>query len=109
MVSWVDVTENRHVGRRSHLRPKDTLAEVTFPPHNAAEYKEHAQLLTMDYSNMLTAVAVRKYLLVMMILHCVLDHFILLLCILNQELIGIINIKAVGLNSICRNFLVPEM
>ena len=25
MVSWIDVTENRHVGRRSHLRPKDTL------------------------------------------------------------------------------------
>ena len=54
-------TENRHVGRRSHLRPKDTLTEVTFPPHNAAEYIEHAQLLAMDYPNMLTADAVRKY------------------------------------------------
>ena len=32
VVSWIDVTENRHVGRRSHLRPKDILAEVTFPP-----------------------------------------------------------------------------
>ena len=42
------------------LRPKDTLAEVTFPPHNAAEYIEHAQLLAMDYPNMLTAVAVRN-------------------------------------------------
>ena len=31
VVSWIDVNENRHVGRRSHLRPKDTLAEVTFP------------------------------------------------------------------------------
>ena len=61
VVSWIDVTENRHVGRRSHLRPKDTLAEVTFPSHTAAEYIEHAQLLAMDYSNMLTAVAVRKY------------------------------------------------
>ena len=60
VVSWIDVTENRHVGRRSHLRPKDTLAEVTFPSHTAAEYIEHAQLLAMDYSNMLTAVAVRK-------------------------------------------------
>ena len=46
---------------RSHLRPKDTLAEVTFPSHNAAEYIEHAQLLAMDYPNMLTAVAVRNY------------------------------------------------
>ena len=53
-------TENRHVGRRSHLSPKDTLAEVTFPSHNAAEYIEHAQLLAMDYPNMLTAVAVRN-------------------------------------------------
>ena len=60
VVSWIDVTENRHVGRRSHLRPKDTLAEVTFPPHNAAEYIEHAQLLAMDYPNMLTADAVRN-------------------------------------------------
>ena len=60
MVSWIDVTENRHVGRRSHLRPKDTLAEVTFLSHNAAEYIEHAQLLAMDYPNMLTAVAVRN-------------------------------------------------
>ena len=60
MVSWIDVTENRHVGRRSHLRPKDTLAEGTFPPHNAAEYIEHAQLLAMDYPNMLTADAVRN-------------------------------------------------
>ena len=60
MVSWIDVTENRHVGRRSHLRPKDTLAEVTFPSHNAAEYIQHAQLLAMDYSNMLTAVTVRN-------------------------------------------------
>ena len=49
VVSWIDVTENRHVERRSHLRPKNTLAEVTFPPHNAAEYIEHAQLLAMDY------------------------------------------------------------
>ena len=39
---------------------KDTLAEVTFPSHNAAEYIELAQLLAMDYFNMLTAVAVRK-------------------------------------------------
>ena len=31
-------------------RPKDTLAEVTFPPHNATEYIEHAQLLAMDFS-----------------------------------------------------------
>ena len=61
MVSWIDVTENRHVGRRSHLRPKDTLAEVTFPPHNTAEYIEHAQLLAMDYPNMLTADAVRNH------------------------------------------------
>ena len=60
MVSWIDVTENRHVGRRSHLRPKDTLAEVTFLSHNAAEYIDHAQLLAMDYSNVLTAVAVRN-------------------------------------------------
>ena len=60
VVSWIDVTENRHVGRRSYLRPKDTLAEVTFPSHNAAEYIEHAQLLAMDYPNMLTAVAVRN-------------------------------------------------
>ena len=60
VVSWIDVTENRHVGRRSHLRPKDTFAEVTFPSHNAAEYIEHAQLLAMDYSNMLTVVAVRN-------------------------------------------------
>ena len=60
MVSWIDVTENRHVGRRIHLRPKDTLAEVTFPSNNAAEYIEHAQFLAMDYSNMLTAVAVRN-------------------------------------------------
>ena len=52
--------KNRHVGRRSHLRPKDTLAEVTFPPNNAAEYIEHAQLLAMDYPNMLTADAVRN-------------------------------------------------
>ena len=51
-----DVTENRHVGRRSHLRPKDTLAEVTFPSQNGAPYIEHAQLLAMDYPNMLTAV-----------------------------------------------------
>ena len=29
-------------------------------PHNAAEYIEHAQLLAMDYPNMLTADAVRK-------------------------------------------------
>ena len=57
MVSWIDVTENRDVGRRSHLRPKDTLAEVTFPPQNAAEYIEHAQLLAMD---MLTADAVHN-------------------------------------------------
>ena len=42
------------------MRPKDTLAEVTFPPHNAAEYIEHAQLLAMDYPNMLTADAVRN-------------------------------------------------
>ena len=61
VVSWIDVIEKRHVGRRSHLRPKDTLAEVTFPPHNAAEYIEHAQLLAMDYPNMLTADTVRKY------------------------------------------------
>ena len=63
VVSWIDidVTENRHVERRSHLRPKNTLAEVTFPPHNAAEYIEHAQLLAMDYPNMLTADAVRNY------------------------------------------------
>ena len=61
MVSWIDVTEKRHVGRRSHLRPKDALAEVTFPPHNAAEYIEHAQLLAMDYPNMLTADAVRNH------------------------------------------------
>ena len=62
MVSWIDITENRHVGRRSRLRPKDTLAQVTFPSHNAAEYIEHAQLmlLAMDYPNMLTAVAVRN-------------------------------------------------
>ena len=60
MVSWIDVTENKHVGRRSHMRRKDTLAELTFPSHNAAEYIEHAQLLAMDYSNMLTADAVRK-------------------------------------------------
>ena len=60
MVSWIDVTENRHVGRRSYLRPKDTLAEVTFPPHNAAKYIEYAQLLAMDYPNMLTADAVRN-------------------------------------------------
>ena len=60
MVLWIDVTENRHVGRRSHLKPKDTLAEVTIPSHNAAEYIEHAQLLALDYSNMLTAVAVRN-------------------------------------------------
>ena len=60
VVSWIDVTENRHVGRRSHLRPKDTLAEVTILSHDAAEYIEHAQLPAMDYSNMLTAVAVRK-------------------------------------------------
>ena len=60
VVSWIDVNENRHVGRRSHLRPKDTLAEVTFPSHTAAEYIEHAQFLAMDYSNMLTAVAVRN-------------------------------------------------
>ena len=60
VVSWIGVTENRHVGRRSHLRPKDTLAEVTFPSHNAAEYIEHAQLLAMDYPNMLTADAVRN-------------------------------------------------
>ena len=60
MVSWIDVTENRHVGRRSHLRPIDTLPEVTFPSHNAAEYIAHAQLLAMDYPNMLTAVAVRN-------------------------------------------------
>ena len=60
MVSCIDVTENRRIGRRSHLRPKDTLAEVTFPSHNAAEYIEHAQLLAMDYPNMLTAVAVRN-------------------------------------------------
>ena len=60
MVSWIDVTENRHVGRRSHLRPKDTLAEVTFPSHSAAEYIEHVQLLAMDYPNMLTADAVRN-------------------------------------------------
>ena len=60
VLSWIDVTENRHVGRRSHLRPKDTLAEVTFPPHNAAEYIEHAQLLAMDFPNMLTADAVRN-------------------------------------------------
>ena len=59
-ICWIDVTENRHVGRRSHLRPKDTLAEVTFPSHNAAEYIEHAQLLAMDYPNMITAVAVRN-------------------------------------------------
>ena len=60
MVTWIDVTENRDVGRRSHLRPKDTLAEVAFPSHNAAEYIEYAQLLAMDYPNMLTAVAVRN-------------------------------------------------
>ena len=60
MVSWIDVTENRHAGRRSHLRPKYTLAEVTFPSNNAAEYIQHAQLLAMDYPNMLTAVAVRN-------------------------------------------------
>ena len=60
MVLWIDVTENRHVGRRSNLRPKDTLAEVPFPPHNATEYKEHAQLLAMDYPNVLTADAVRN-------------------------------------------------
>ena len=36
------------------------MAEVTFPSHNAAEYIEHAQLLAMDYPNMLTAVAVRN-------------------------------------------------
>ena len=53
-------TENRHVGRRSHMRPKDTLAEVTSPSHNAAEYIELAQLLAMDYPNILTAVAVRN-------------------------------------------------
>ena len=57
---WMDVTDNRHVGRRSHLRPKDTLAEVTFPSNNAAEYIKHAQLLAMDYPNMLTTVAVRN-------------------------------------------------
>ena len=51
---------NLNLRRRSHLRPKDTLAEVTFPSNNAAEYIEHAQLLAIDYSNMLTAVAVRK-------------------------------------------------
>ena len=39
---------------------ENTLAEVTFPSHNAAEYIEHAQLLAMDYPNMLTAVAVRN-------------------------------------------------
>ena len=60
VVSWIDVTENRRVGRRSHLRPKDTLAEVNIPSHNATEYIEHAQLLAMDYPNMLTAVAVRN-------------------------------------------------
>ena len=58
VVSWIDVTEKRHVGRRSHLTPKDTLAEATFSSHNAAEYIEHVQLLAMDYPNMLTAVAV---------------------------------------------------
>ena len=36
------------------------MAEVTFPPHNAAEYIEHAQLLAMDYPIMLTADAVRN-------------------------------------------------
>ena len=43
-------------------RPEETdcLAEVTFPSHNAAKYIEHAQLLTMDYPNMLTAVSVRN-------------------------------------------------
>ena len=48
VVSWI---ENRHVRRPSHLSPKDTLAEVTFLSHNAAEYIEHAQLLAMDYPN----------------------------------------------------------
>ena len=61
VVSWIDVIENRHVGSQSLLRPKDTLAEVTFPSHNAAAYIEHAQFLAMDYPNMLTAVAVRIY------------------------------------------------
>ena len=60
VVSWIVVTENRHVGRRSHLRSKDTLAEVTFPSHNASEYIEHAQLLAMDYPYMLTAVSDRN-------------------------------------------------
>ena len=60
VVSWIDFTENRHVGRRSNLRPKDTLAEVTSPSPQCSRIIEHAQLLAMDYPNMLTADAVRK-------------------------------------------------
>ena len=36
------------------------LGRSDFPFPNAAEYIEHAQLLAMDYPNMLTAVAVRN-------------------------------------------------